>query len=133
MRCAYYELFAQPDTVPYTTAHDMAQLVRMIWRDEAGPVAACAELRAMLGNQRLTRKIATGFAVDVSVAAKSGTVYGTISNDVGAVTHPDGQRYAVAVFTRSLDPDTDPDADPDGASRVIGTAARMAVEYLRAS
>lgn len=134
MRRAFYEVFAQPDTVPFTTAREMARLVRMIWRDEAGPAAACANLRAMMGSQRLTRKIATGFPADVSVAAKSGTVAagaggvpGAISNDVGAVTYPDGQRYAVAVFTRELDPD----ADPDSASRVIGAAARMAVEHLR--
>ncbi|HWG25007.1 serine hydrolase [Actinospica sp.] len=134
MRRAFYASFAQPDTVPYTTAQDMARLVRLIWRDEAGPAAACADLRAMMGSQWLTRKIATGFDADVSIAAKSGTVAtkagtgpGAISNDVGAVMYPDGQRYAVAVFTQELDPD----ADPDSASRVIGAAAQMAVEYLR--
>jgi beta-lactamase class A len=135
MRRAFYASFAQPDTVPFTTARDMSRLIRMVWRDEAGPAAACADLRAMMGSQWLTRKIASGFAADVSVAAKSGTVAtktgagrGAISNDIGAVTYRDGQRYAVAVFTRELD---DPDPDPDGASRVIGAAARMAVEHLR--
>lgn len=134
LRRAFYASFAQPDTVPYTTARDMSQLVRLIWRDEAGPAAACADLRAMMGNQRLTRKIATGFPADVAVATKSGTVTtgpgtvpGAISNDVGAVTYPDGQRYAVAVFTRELAPHTDPDA----ALPLIGTAARLAVEHLR--
>jgi beta-lactamase class A len=136
LRRAFYASFARPDTVPFTTARDMARLVRMIWRDEAGPAAACADLRAMMGNQRLTRKIATGFAANVSVTTKSGTVTtgsstvpGAISNDVGTVTYPDGQRYAVAVFTRELAPHT----DPDDASRVIGAAARMAVEHLRSS
>lgn len=124
---AFSAAFTQPDTVPYTTADDMAHLLRLTWRDEAGPAAACADLRAMMSSQRLTRKIATGFAADVSVAAKSGTVPGVISNDTGVVTYPDGKRYAVAVFTRA----SDPDSDPSEATRLIGTAARMAVEHLR--
>lgn len=128
MRLAFREAFAQPALVPYTTAGDMARLIGMIWRDEAGPAAACMELRAMMGMQWLTRKIATGFSRDVSVAAKSGTAP-AISNDVGAVTYPDGQRYAVAVFTRELDPGSG--TDPEGAPRVIGAAARTAVEHLR--
>lgn len=127
MRRAFREAF-EPDLVPYTTARDMTRLVGMIWRDEAGPAAACAQLRAMMGKQWLTRKIATGFGTDVLVAAKSGTAP-AISNDVGAVTYPDGQRYAVAVFTRALDPDSD--TDPDTVPRAIGAAARMAVEHLR--
>jgi beta-lactamase class A len=128
MRRAFREAFAQLALVPYTTAGDMARLIRMFWRDEAGPAAACAQLREMMGMQWLTRKIATRFSADVSVSAKSGTAP-AISNDVGVVRYPDGQRYAVAVFTRALDPDAD--TDPDRGPRVIGAAARMAVEHLR--
>lgn len=130
MRRAFHEAFARPALAPYTTARDMARLVGMIWRDEAGPAAACAELRAMMGKQWLTRKIATGFGPEVSVAAKSGSAP-AISNDVGTVTYPDGQRYAVAGFTRALDLDSR--IDPDTAARAIGAASRMAVEHLRAN
>ncbi|WP_034262687.1 serine hydrolase [Actinospica robiniae] len=130
MRRAFREAFALPHLVPYTTAGDMARLTGMIWRDEAGPAAACAQVRVMMGKQWLTRKIATGFGAGTSVAAKSGTAP-AISNDVGVVTYPDGQRYAVAAFTRALDPDPAADTDPDAAARAIGAAARLAVEHLR--
>jgi len=123
----FREVFTKPDMAPYTTAGEMAQLIRLVWRDEAGPASACANLRAILGSQRLTRKIATGFDANVSVASKSGTVHGLISNDMGAVIYPDGRRFAVAVFTQALAPD----ADPDESTRLIGTAARIAVEHLR--
>jgi len=114
-----------------TTAAEMARLIRLIWRDEAGPAEACAALRTVMGQQKLTRKMANGFAdddaADAQVVTKSGTIGGLVSNDVGAVQFPDGRRYAVAVLTEAL--------VPGGAGReidaAIGTAARLAVEYLR--
>jgi beta-lactamase class A len=111
-----------------TTAAEMARLVRLIWRDEAGPAEACAALRAMIGQQKLTRKLANGFAVDVRIAAKSGTIGGLVSNDVGAVQFADGRRYAVAVLTEALVPG----GAGDEIDAAIGTAARLAVEHLRA-
>ena len=126
-RPAYHEVLGRPDVVPCTTAAEMAQLLALVWRDEAGPTSACADLRAVIANQHLTRKIAAGFPGDVTVAAKSGTVPGVISNDTGVVTYPDGRRYAVAVFTRALAPRPAAD-DP---AHVIGTAARIAVDYLQ--
>jgi beta-lactamase class A len=123
-----------------TTAEEMARLVRLIWRDEAGPAEACAALRAMMGQQKLTRKMANGFADDVRVAAKSGTIGGVVSNDVGAVQLPDGRRYAVAVLTEVLAPGQAGDVrdvrDAGDARReidvAIGAAARLAVEHLQA-
>lgn len=124
----YLNAFARPGTIPTTTAADMARLMRMIWRDEAGPAQACAGLRAMMGQQKLTRKIATGFAADMRIAAKSGTVPGLISNDIGVVTYPDGHRYAIAILTQALNPGPSlPTADS-----LIGTAAQMAVQHLHA-
>ena len=134
MRREFRRVFGQPGLAPFTTAADMARLIRMIWRDEAGPAASCAGLRTMLGQQRFTRKIATGFGAAVTVAAKSGTVPGLTSNDVGAVSFPDGRRYAVAVFVEARD-DDDAEADSgvsvEQSERLIGTAARMAVDFLR--
>ncbi|MGW2700519.1 serine hydrolase [Streptomyces sp. NPDC001340] len=117
----------RPGRITSTTAGQTAALLRMIWRDEAGPADACAAVRTVIGQQRLTRKIAAGFGAEVRVAAKSGTVPGCVSNDAGVVRFPDGSRFAVAVFTRPTGPGTGtPQADS-----VIGTAARLAVEHLR--
>ena len=48
-------------------------------------------------------------------------------NEIGVVLHPDGSRYAVAVFTRAKQPFL-------GAAAInqqIGRAARLAIEALR--
>ena len=89
-----------PESTTRTTARDMAVLLRLIWRDEAGPAQACAEVRQMMAAQ-VTRRVAAGFPPDVKVAAKSGSLIGIIRNEVAVVTYPDGSRYAVAVFTRA--------------------------------
>ncbi|WEO99825.1 serine hydrolase [Streptomyces sp. FXJ1.172] len=117
----------QPGRVTSATAGQMAALLRLVWRDEAGPGEACAAVRTILSQQRLTRKIATGFSAAVRVAAKSGTVPGCVSNDVGVVEFPDGSRFAVAVFTRP----TGPGPRPPQADPAIGAAARLSVEHLR--
>jgi beta-lactamase class A len=82
----------------------------------------------MMGRQRLTRKMANGYPDDVRVAAKSGTIGGLVSNDVGAVQFPDGRCYAVAVLTVALVPGH-AGREMDAA---IGTVARPAVEHLQA-
>ncbi|SEB81944.1 beta-lactamase class A [Streptomyces misionensis] len=115
----------RPGRISSATADDLAALLRVVWRDEAGPAQACAQLRRTMGQQRLTRKIAAGFGPEVLVASKSGTVPGGVSNDVGVVAFPDGRRYAVAVLTRSLTPGAPTRED------VLGTAARVALDHLR--
>ncbi|MFG2964865.1 serine hydrolase [Streptomyces sp. NPDC048288] len=132
----------RPGRVTSATAGQMAALLRLIWRDEAGPGRACAAVRTVLGRQRLTRKIATGFGTEVRTAAKSGSVPGCVSNDVGVVAYPDGSRFAVAVFTRptgrtgsagTAEPaePVGPVLDPTRTDVVIGAAARLCVEHLR--
>jgi beta-lactamase class A len=115
-----------------TTAREMARLVRLIWRDEAGPAEACAALRSMMGQQKLTRKMANGFSDNVRVVTKSGTIGGYVSNDVGAVQFPDGRSYAVAVLTEALVSGSGGDRAGREIDAAIGTAARVAVEHLRA-
>lgn len=116
----------RPGRITSATTGQMAALSRLIWLDRAGPAAACRAVRTLLGQQRLTRKIATGFGGEVRVAAKSGTLPGCASNDVGVVEYPDGSRFAVAVFTRPAGPGRRT-LPPDS---VLGTAARLAVEHL---
>jgi beta-lactamase class A len=110
------------------TPRELTRLLALTWRDEAGPPAACAEVRRLLGLQVWPHRLAAGFPSDaVAVAGKTGTLPG-LRNEVGVVEYPDGGRYAVAVFTRTDNPaPTLPQADA-----VIGVVARMAVEALRA-
>ncbi|GAA4307738.1 hypothetical protein GCM10023178_73840 [Actinomadura luteofluorescens] len=109
------------------TPRDMTRLLSMIWRDEAAPPAESAAMRRLFGLQVWPHRLSSGFPYDdVVVSGKTGTLP-TLRNEVGAVEYPDGARYAVAVFTRSMVPVAVlPEADA-----VIGAAARIAVESLR--
>jgi beta-lactamase class A len=112
-----------------TTPRETTRLLQLIWDDEAAPAEACAETRRVLGLQVWPHRLAAGFADDdgVRTSGKTGTLP-TIRNEVGVVEHPDGGRYAVAVFTRSSSrAQKNPAADA-----VIGPAARAAVDELRA-
>ncbi|WAL75361.1 class A beta-lactamase-related serine hydrolase [Kitasatospora sp. YST-16] len=109
-----------------TTPRDMADLLRLIWTDRAGPAAACGRVRDVMARQLTRHRIAGGFRPPVRVAAKSGSLLGVVRNEIGVVSYPDGRRYAAAVFTRSR-----PGADEAAISRAIGAATARAVTTLR--
>lgn len=112
-----------------STARETATLLRLIWRDEAGPPAACAEVRRMMALQVTRQRIALGFprGGGVRIAAKSGTLLGLIRNESAVISYPDNSSYAVAVFTRAH-------AQWEGEHEInaaIGRAAALAVDCLR--
>ncbi|GIG96399.1 serine hydrolase [Plantactinospora mayteni] len=116
-----------PERTTSSTARDVTRLLGLIWRDEAGPTAAGALVRELMGRQLFWTRIASGFPPGVRVAAKTGTLPG-LHAEAGVAEYPDGGRYAIAVFartrrlaTRRIDVDL-----------AIGEAARTAVEALRA-
>ncbi|MBZ6171528.1 MULTISPECIES: serine hydrolase [Streptomyces] len=110
------------------TPRDMTRLLGALWRDETCPPEYGAAMRRIMGLQVWPHRLASGFPFDdVHVAGKTGTLP-TLRNEVGVVEYPDGGRYAVAVFTRTANPA----ATLPAADAVIGTAARIAVDALRA-
>jgi beta-lactamase class A len=113
-------------TAAAATPRDMTRLLSLIWRDQAGPAAACTEVRDLMRRQASWHRLAAGFGDEVAVAAKSGTVLG-VRNEIGVVSYPDGRRYAVAVFTSGGWGIRRTDVDA-----AIGRAARRAVDQLRA-
>ncbi|NEB79620.1 serine hydrolase [Streptomyces sp. SID14478] len=117
-----------PARTNHSTPRDMTRLLRAVWRDEACPPDHGAAIRRVMGLQVWPHRLASGFPFDdVHVAGKTGSLP-TLRNEVGVVEYPDGGRYAVAVFTRTAQTaGTLPAADA-----VIGTAARLAVDALRA-
>src|SRR5690606_22964661 len=118
----------KPALVSRHTPRGMTRLLAAVWRDEAGTAEHCAAMRRLLALQVWPHRLASGFPFDdVHVAGKTGTLP-TVRNDVGVVEYPDGGRYAVAVFTRTANPA----AALPAADAVIGTAARLAVDGLRA-
>ncbi|MET9340202.1 MULTISPECIES: serine hydrolase [unclassified Nonomuraea] len=117
-----------PAATNRTTPEEITRLLAMIWRDEAASPAQCAWMRRLLGLQVWPHRLSSGFPYDdVAVSGKTGTLP-TMRAEVGVVEYPDGGRYAVAVFTRSFSPAL----NQPRADAVIGTAARMAVDHLRA-
>ena len=110
-----------------TTAREMATLMSRVWRDDAGPSAACADLRSVMATQLTRHRIAAGFPFDVTVAANSGGLLGIVRNEIGVVSYPDGGRYALAAFTRAEQPyDND-----HGINEAIAAACAEAVRDLR--
>ncbi|HEY4027442.1 MAG TPA: serine hydrolase [Candidatus Dormibacteraeota bacterium] len=115
----------RPETAVRSTAREIARLFTLIWRDEAGPAEACAEMRRILLSQVWRDRLRSGFGGAERIGGKTGTLWG-IRNEAGVVEVPGRGRVAVAVFTRSFEPRwNDPAAD-----HVIGTAARIAVDAL---
>lgn len=111
-----------------STPREMTRLLRMIWRDAAGPPQACAQVRMLMSRQVFRHRLAAGFGDGVRVSAKTGTLPG-LHNEVGVAEYPDGGRYAVAVFART----PGLAANSTGTDVAIGTAARGAVEFLRST
>ncbi|MEV6034880.1 serine hydrolase [Nonomuraea sp. NPDC052116] len=108
------------------TPREITTLLSLIWRDQAGPSEACAEVRKVMGEQIWPHRLAAGFPDEVKVSGKTGSLWG-IRNESGVVEYPDGKRYAVAVFVRS---DVIRSRLP-AADAAIGRAARLAVDRLR--
>jgi beta-lactamase class A len=114
----------------HTTARETARLLRLIWRDEAGPAQACAPVRQAMARQVTRHRLALGFGRSgVQVAAKSGTLLGLVRNEAGVIRMPDGRRYAAAVFTRA---DRQWDREHE-INTAIGAAAALAVGQLRSA
>ncbi|MGY0019545.1 serine hydrolase [Streptomyces sp. YJ-C3] len=111
-----------------STPRELTRLLGAIWRDEACTAEHGSAMRRLMGLQVWPHRLASGFPFDdVHVAGKTGSLP-TLRAEAGVVEYPDGGRYAVAVFTRTAQTA----ATLPAADAVIGTAARIAVDALRA-
>jgi beta-lactamase class A len=115
-----------PEHTTSSTARDITRLLTLIWRDEAGPPAACAMVRDLMARQLYWTRLPSGFPPDVRVAAKTGTLPG-LHMEAGVAEYPDGGRYAMAVFARTQRLN----ARRIDVDLAMGEAARAAVEELR--
>jgi beta-lactamase class A len=115
----------RPEATVHSTPREIARLFASIWRDDAAPPDACADMRRIFFSQVWRDRLRSGFNGGERIGGKTGTLWG-IRNEAGVVEVPARGRVAVAVFTRSHEPRwSDPAAD-----HVIGTAARIAVDAL---
>jgi beta-lactamase class A len=89
----------QPERANHSTPREQTKLLQLIWRDEAGPPAACAEVRRMMALQLERGRLGSGFGADVLISGKTGQLGNAVRNEIGVVEYPQGDKYAVAVFT----------------------------------
>ncbi|GAB3938025.1 serine hydrolase [Kribbella albertanoniae] len=110
-----------------TTPSDMTLLLRRLWTGELLSAAQTDFAKATMRRQIFQHRLASGFPHDsIRVAGKTGT-FGALRHEVGVVTLPAGDAYAVAVFTLTARSDwRQPRADA-----TIGLAAQLAVNLLR--
>jgi beta-lactamase class A len=112
-----------------TTARDCVRLLRAIWRDEAGPADACAQVRRLMARQLTRHRVAAGSRPARRPGRRQERrAERVVRNDIGVARLPDRSSYAVAAFTRS-DPARRPDPRPIDAA--IGAAAAHAVTLLQ--
>ncbi|MEU6312272.1 serine hydrolase [Streptomyces sp. NPDC047014] len=118
---------SDPERSPSSTPRQVTALLSAIWRDEAGPAEACAEVRGIMSQQVWQHRLVAGFPeAGVRIAGKTGTDF-AVRNEAGVVEFPDGKRYAVGVFLRtSSAAGRQPLAD-----RAVGQAARAVIDHLR--
>jgi beta-lactamase class A len=123
-----------------TTPAEMCALLRSVWLDQAASGELCARMRQILRSCLTSNGLDSRMpiAVQARTAGKTGTLFLADSeagvsliarNEVGVLEFTDGGRYAVAVYTRQLG--GSPLLRDLNASRAIGTAAQLAVDYLR--
>lgn len=115
-----------PSRASRTTARDMTGFLRAVWADTAAAPEACRNLRQVM-SQQVTRRLEPAVPDGGGLAAKSGGLFGRVRNEIGVITWPDGERYAVAVFTRARQPFVGTAA----INAQIGEAARLAIAALR--
>ena len=118
----------RPAETNSTTPRDITRLLRAVADGSAASEAGCQLVQTILLQQVWPHRLASGFPEDdVVTGGKTGTLP-RIRNEVGLVLHADGSRYAVACFTHARSGALKNPA----ADAVIGTAARLAVDALRA-
>lgn len=110
-----------------TTATDMCKLLGLVWRDEAGPAEACAEVRRIMQLQHELHRLSTAYKDGPVLYGKTGTLYAGLKNEIGVFEFGPGEAYSVSIFVRQWGVDLrDSDAD-----RAIGLIARAGIDYLR--
>jgi beta-lactamase class A len=115
-----------PSRASRTTARDMTGFLSAVWADTPAVPEACRGLRQVM-SQQVTRRLEPAVPDGGGLAAKSGGLFGRVRNEIGVITWPDGERYAVAIFTRARRPFVGTAA----INAQIGEAARLAIAALR--
>ncbi|WP_129669136.1 serine hydrolase [Phytoactinopolyspora endophytica] len=109
------------------TCRDMTRMLEAVWRDRAASSEQCAFIRGVMAQQVWAQRLSAAFPFDdVVVSGKTGT-FVALRHEAGVVEYPNGESYAVAVFTMS----TRARLILPAADAAIAQAAKLAVAALR--
>jgi beta-lactamase class A len=112
-----------------STARDITTLLSALWSGRTASPEQTAFATTVLAQRIGPHRLRLAYPHDrVALADKTGSL-GSLRHDVGVFEFPDGEAYAVAVFTRAARPDL----VLPGAEAAIGEAARVAVDALRSA
>ncbi|HZP81461.1 MAG TPA: serine hydrolase [Chthonomonadaceae bacterium] len=84
-----------------TTAREMLRLLALLAQGKIGDARTSAEIIAFLAGQQYRDMIPRLLPADWRYAGKTGGL-DHVRNDVGIVTAPDGQRFALALFCQEI-------------------------------
>lgn len=129
-----------PSLVPFQPLGNATPLLPRVAPVPCPPL--CARMREVLQSCLTSNGLDSRMPIDVQArrAAKTGTLLFmdqesgvglVVRNEAGVLEYPDDGRYAAAVYTRHAG--GNPLLRDPAASCAIGTAAELAVEYLRAA
>lgn len=104
-------LFARTPTNTTSSAADMAALSAMVYRNEAGTAASCADMMTILRAQQ-SRERVPRFLPNGAVANKTGT-FGGVRNDAGVILRSETDAISFGLFTFDRTP------LPIGNSRIL--------------
>ena len=130
----------QPEGTNHSTARDVTSLLSMIWRDEAAPPDACAEVRRIMALQVWPHRLTAGFDDGIRISAKTGTLPG-IRNEAGVVEPPTAAATrspsspAPARSPSANPPSTPPSAPPPASpsTRCLARSSRVCGAWLRSA
>jgi beta-lactamase class A len=110
----------------WTTAREMGQLLRAIYRKEILTREACDEMIALLEHTSRGR-IAAGVPKEIPVGHKSGSLFPGLRHDVGWVRLP-GHPYVLSVFLEGFI--EDPTGEEDRGVSAIEAIGRIVYDTV---
>lgn len=105
-----------------TSARDLLVLLEAVATHTAASAVACADMLAILGDQRYRDKIPAGLPAEVKVAHKTGSIT-AINHDAALISLPDGRRYILVVLSKGI-------TEQKRSNEIIARISRMVYDHV---
>ncbi len=105
-----------------TTAYDLVKIFAAIGRNEIISEAVCAEMMAVLFDQKFNSIIPAQLPDEVKVAHKTGSITG-VHHDSGIVVLPNGHKYVLVLLSKEV-------KDGEQGTATLARVAKMVYDYV---